>query len=291
MKPKQPKIWVVGEALIDLLPRDGGTVPVVGGGAANTAKALANLNLEVSWIGGISTDKYGDLIRDELKDVDLSLALQSGLPTALARVSLDESGSASYEFSLHGTATFEFNENWLPRQRPELIHVGTLATIIEPGAKALHEWISDLDIEVIFDPNVRPTVLPDRDEYREAFKKWAKISSVIKMSEEDFDYLSFEIDEILSFGPKLLVLTLGVSGISGYTKNAKVSVPSVAVDVVDTVGAGDTVGAIVAEGILRYGLNELIDLRLKEVLERAAKAAAITCSRAGAKPPLLSELI
>ena len=90
------QIWAAGEALIDLVPQGESRIPIVGGGAANTAKALANLEIEVSWIGGISSDKYGVLIKQELENVDLGLANFSRLPTALAQVSLDEKGSASY---------------------------------------------------------------------------------------------------------------------------------------------------------------------------------------------------
>ncbi len=140
MSARKSKVWVAGEALIDLLPRDGASVAVVGGGAANTAKALANLEIEVSWVGGISSDEYGNLIKQELESVDLSLANYSSLPTALAKVSLDRSGSASYEFLLDGTATFDFDLNWLPSGSPKILHIGTLATIVEPGASNLFAW-------------------------------------------------------------------------------------------------------------------------------------------------------
>ena len=109
------EVWVSGEALIDLVPRGEARVPIVGGGPANTAKALSNLGFRVSFIGGISSDDYGAMIREELDGVDLSLALKSNLPTALAKVSLNASGSASYEFSLEGTATLIFGANGYQR--------------------------------------------------------------------------------------------------------------------------------------------------------------------------------
>jgi fructokinase len=291
MSAKEPRVWVAGEALIDLLPRDGASVAVVGGGAANTAKALANLEIEVSWIGGISSDEYGKLIEQELESVNLSLANYSSLPTALAKVSLDRTGSASYEFLLDGTATFNFDLNWLPQGKPEILHIGTLATIVEPGASRLFDWAKGLKTKVVFDPNVRPSVLSDKSRYRMAFAKWAQISDVVKMSDEDLEWLGYSAaNQILELGPELLVVTHGASGMTGYTTSGSVSVPGVKVQVVDTVGAGDTVGAVLVEGLLNNGITSLVGEKLFEVLSRAAKAAAITCSRVGASPPKRAEL-
>jgi fructokinase len=291
MPARESKVWVAGEALIDLLPRAGESMAVVGGGAANTAKALANLEIEVSWIGGISSDEYGVLIKQELENVDLGLANFSNLPTALAKVSLDEKGSASYEFVLEGTATFSFDSSWLPAGNPAVLHIGTLATIVDPGASNLFAWAKGLNTKVVFDPNVRPSILPDKARYRDAFEKWARISDVVKMSDEDLEWLGYsDLNQILELGPELLVVTHGASGMTGYTNSGSVSVPGVKVKVVDTVGAGDTVGAVIVEGLVRNGITALVGDKLFEVLSRAAKAAAITCSRVGANPPTLAEL-
>ncbi|NDG10036.1 MAG: carbohydrate kinase, partial [Actinobacteria bacterium] len=250
-----------------------------------------NLGMEVSWIGGISSDKYGNLIEKELENVDLGLANFSNLPTALAKVSLDGNGSASYEFLLDGTATFDFDLNWLPQGKPEILHIGTLATIVEPGASNLFDWAKGLKTKVVFDPNVRPSVLSDKSRYRMAFENWAKISSIVKMSNEDFEWLGYStVNQILELGPELLVVTHGAEGMTGYTASGSVSVPGVNVQVVDTVGAGDTVGAVIVEGLLENGITSLVGEKLFEVLSRAAKAAAITCSRVGANPPKRAEL-
>ena len=284
-------IWVAGEALIDLVPVGDTRVPIVGGGPANTAKALARLGIGTLFIGGISSDEHGESIAKELDSVDLSKALRSDLPTALAIVTLNESGSASYEFKLEGTATFNFSREWLPQGEPDVLHVGTLATLIEPGASELFEWASRLNVPIVFDPNIRPSVLGDRVKYRSAVERWFAISDVIKMSDEDLKWLGYSgVEGLLDFGAKLVVVTRGSEGISGYTPTGEVSVPGVTVEVVDTVGAGDTVGAVIVEGIVRFGLGEMVNEKLFSVLSRAAKAASITCSRAGANPPTLEEL-
>ncbi len=285
------EIWVAGEALIDLVPQGISLTPVVGGGPANTAKALSRLGFTPSFIGGISSDQYGSMIEAEFAGVELKFALRSNLPTALAIVSLDESGSASYEFKLENTATFDFRKEWLPSGSPELLHIGTLATVIEPGCSALFEWASRLECLIVFDPNIRPSVMPDKVKYRVIFERWAEISDVVKMSSDELSWLGFtEVEHILDFGPKLVVVTHGADGISGHTTSGSVSVPGFKVEVIDTVGAGDTVGAVVVEGLINYGIDSLTGENLFEVLTRAAKAAAITCSRVGANPPTLAEL-
>jgi fructokinase len=292
-------IWVCGEALIDILP----TGPVVGGGPANTAKALARLGHDVHFIDGISSDAYGQSARAELlaDGVNLDLALASDKPTCTATVTLDAVGGASYEFLIDGTATFDFNSSWLPdpyRYQPQVLHIGTLVTVIEPGASALYDWamsVAEL-APIVFDPNIRPSVMPDRDLYEAAVEKWAALSAVIKVSDDDLAWLfpGQPIDDVanrwISEGVFLVFVTRGANGLVGYTAEGCVEVPGVKVDVVDTVGAGDTVGAIVVEAMLAHGLVELRGDLLRSVLTRAAAAAAITCSRKGAQPPYKHEL-
>ena len=292
-------IWVCGEVLIDILP----TGPVVGGGPANTAKALARLGHDVHFIDGISSDAYGQSARAEmLRDgVNLDLALASDKPTCTATVTLDAAGVASYEFLIDGTATFDFHSSWLPdpyRYQPQVLHIGTLVTVIEPGASALYDWAMQVAefAPIIFDPNIRPSVQPDRDLYEAAVEKWAALSAVIKVSDDDLTWLfpSQSIDEVanrwINDGVFLVVVTRGANGIVGFTEDGRVEVPGVKVDVVDTVGAGDTVGAIVVEAMIEHGLIELRGDMLHKVLSRAADAAAITCSRQGAQPPYKHEL-
>ena len=296
-------IWVCGEALIDLLPGTPNRLAIVGGGPANTAKALSRLGHNVQFIDGISTDKYGQSARAELirDGVGLDLALTSDLPTCTATVSLSDDGSATYEFLIDGTATFAFNNSWLPdpeRLKPEVLQIGTLVTIIEPGASVLYDWAVKVGefAPIVFDPNIRPSVMPDLVKYRDEVEKWIKISSVVKFSEDDIAALypnedPIEIAKIcLEKGVQLVVITRGANGLVGVTADGVVEVPGIKVSVVDTVGAGDTVGAIIVEAVVQRGVLNLTGSNLKEVLHRAAVAAAITCSRAGAQPPRAFEL-
>jgi fructokinase len=293
-------IWVCGEVLIDVLP----TGPVVGGGPANTAKALARLGHTVDFVGGISTDAYGQMARKELDrdGVGLGLSLESNKPTCTATVHLDAAGSATYTFVIDGTATFDFSPSWLPdpeKLKPSVLHIGTLATVVEPGEAVLFDWAvkSAEFAPIVFDPNVRASFLGDRERYCQAVEKWVGISSVVKLSDEDIAWLypDQSLDEVahrwLEGETSLVVVTRGAKGIIGYTQGASEEVEGVRVDVVDTVGAGDTVGAILVEGVVQHSVAGLVGHTLNTVLHKAAVAAGITVSRAGAQPPRLHELV
>ena len=297
------QVWVVGEVLIDLIPAGLDRKPIVGGGPANTAKALANLGIDTQFIDGVSTDDYGQMAKGELvaSDVRLDYVKYSDKPTCLAIVSLNDSGSASYKFVIENTATFDFTPDWLPNpqsERPSLLHVGTLATAIEPGATILFEWAQSVAkvAPIVFDPNIRPAVISKRDLYVKQVERWISISSAVKVSDEDIKWLypSLEINQVvnnwLAKGPSLIAVTYGDKGLIGYRVGEKVSVDAVKVAVADTVGAGDTVGAILVEAIVKDGLDTLCGVRLEMMLKRAAKAAAITVSRSGANPPTLKEI-
>jgi fructokinase len=169
------KVWVVGEALMDLIPlEDGKRVPLVGGGPANTAKAIARLGHETYFVGGISSDEYGHAIDRELTEsgVKLSLVNRSDLKTALAIATIDENGLAKYDFELEGSASFAFNQSWLPEISADVLHIGSVATLLEPGANELLRWLGRNLAPVLFDPNVRPSI---EEISRSIEKRWSAL--------------------------------------------------------------------------------------------------------------------
>ena len=297
------QVWVCGEVLIDLIPDGTERKAVVGGGPANTAKALSKLGITTQFIDGISTDKYGQMALSELeKDgVLLDFVKFSDKPTCLAIVSLNSKGGATYEFVIDDTATFDFSHSWLPDaadKKPLLLHIGTLVTAIEPAASVLFEWAKKVSLvaPIVFDPNIRPAVMSDRNEYVKQVERWVSISNAVKVSDDDICWLypGKDLDKItkrwLEMGPELIVVTFGDKGLAGYRENSKISVDAKKVVVADTVGAGDTVGAILVEAIIENGLDKLTNERLSLMLDRAARAAAITVSRSGALPPGRDEI-
>ena len=298
------QVWVCGEVVIDLIPDGTERRAVVGGGPANTAKALSKLGIATQFIDGISTDKYGQMALKQLhKDgVLLDFVKFSDKPTCLAIVSLNAKGGASYEFVIDDTATFDFSHSWLPDatvSKPALLHIGTLVTAIEPAASVLFEWSSKVAkvAPIVFDPNIRPAVMIDRAKYVKQVERWISISNAVKVSDDDIYWLypGQDLDKVakrwLGMGPELIVVTFGDKGLAGYRKDSKISVDAKKVVVADTVGAGDTVGAILVEAIIEDGLDKLVNERLTSMLDRAAKAAAITVSRTGALPPSSDEIL
>ena len=301
--------WVAGEVLVDLIPAEDGDESignqryrsVIGGGAANTAKALAKLGKRCEFIGGLSSDRFGHMAWMELErdGVGLDLSNESDLPTAKAIVELNPDGSARYSFEVEGSATFSFDESWLPQGVPDLLHLGTLASVVEPGRGALLKWARGMKEKgslILFDPNIRSAFLGDRSRYREIVEEWIALAEIVKASDEEIEWLYPESDQEsvaqrwMNLGVEIVVITRGARGLVALRKDESVGVAGVEVEVVDTVGAGDTVGAVLLEALFDLGLDQLRGENLTKVLRRAAHAAAITCSRQGAEPPTYLEL-
>ena len=297
------QVWVVGEVLIDLLPDGDKQKAVVGGGPANTAVALSKLGIKTQFINGISTDAYGSTCRQYLESagVLLDFVNYSSKPSCTAKVTLDKAGGASYQFLIDETSTFDYHLDQLPdaqKQAPSLLHIGTLVCAIEPCASTLHQWVTSFkqSVPIVYDPNIRPSVIADRNLYLKQVLRWVSLSSVVKLSLDDLNWLypGKSVDDVakefIGMGVKIVVVTLGDAGIVAITKDENVEVKAVKTKVVDTVGAGDTVGAILVEAIVKHGLEKLTGQLLTDTLNRAAAAAAITISRAGANPPTQAEL-
>ncbi|MGW0581906.1 PfkB family carbohydrate kinase, partial [Streptomyces sp. NPDC002920] len=180
------------------------------------------------------------------------------------------------------------------------VSFGTCSLVLEPGATAYEELLRAASAQGVFttlDPNIRPGLIPDADAYRARFKSWLPSVSLLKLSEEDAEWLGGTPQEWLSSGPSAVVITHGGAGLSVFTRNGAVyPVPREEVDVVDTIGAGDTVNAALLHGLAaRDALSPTAVKFLgadvwTRLLRFAARAAAITCSRAGAEPPYADEL-
>ncbi|MFF8658709.1 carbohydrate kinase family protein [Streptomyces huasconensis] len=304
-------IVVAGEALIDLVPQEvaGGAAaglpvlaPRLGGGPYNTAVALGRLGSPVAFCSRVSRDAFGEALLDGLRasDVDISYVERGPEPTTLAVASIGADGSAGYSFYVEGTADRLFSA---PEHLPEGVRAmsfGTCSLVLEPGASAYEELLRQAAARGVFtalDPNVRAMLIPDADAYRARFKSWLPSVSLLKLSREDADWLGGTPRDWLAAGPSAVVVTHGGDGLTLYTGDGtELRVPGEPVDVVDTIGAGDTVNAALLHGLAaRDALSAEALAALDEdgwtaVLRFAARAAAITCSRAGAEPPYAVEL-
>lgn len=298
-------IVVAGEALIDLVPEATGPLaalsPRLGGGPYNTAVALARLGSPVAFCSRVSTDAFGEALLDGLRTagVDVSCVQRGTEPTTLAVASVGRDGSAAYSFYVEGTADRFFTAPDALPEGTRAVSFGTCSLVLEPGATAYETLLtraSDQGVFTALDPNIRAGLIPDPDAYRARFRSWLPYTGLVKLSEEDADWLGGNPREWLAAGPAAVVLTRGGDGLTVLTRAAEFSVPGERVSVVDTIGAGDTVNAALLH---RLAAHDALDVDAagalgeeawRDILGYAARAAALTCSRAGAQPPLAAEV-
>jgi fructokinase len=308
-------VGVVGESIVDFIETAPGAFRAsLGGAPANTAVALARLGIPVSYLGRLSDDPLGVRLRDRLacSGVGLGGAVRSAEHSSLAVVALDANGSASYVFYLAGTADWQWSWGELPpaADAPRVLHIGSLAAAIEPGATVLARWFRAVRSHgrtlIAFDPNIRPGIGAPPDRERARLERLAGLAHLVKASDEDLAYCYPDWDigraahRLLGLGAELVVATRGADGASAFRSGGRIlDVPGVPVEVVDTVGAGDAFGAGllaalgdagVFEGQPAGSLERLGDDLLDASLRKAALVAALTCARPGADPPARAEL-
>ena len=306
-------ILVCGEALVDLVPVHEGPLlsPKLGGGPFNVAIALGRLGEKVSFLSRVSTDPFGEQILQSLRDasVDVSLVQRGAEPTTLAMTNLADDGSAQYSFYADGTADRLVQD---PGDLPDEITTlsfGTLSLLYEPGASMYAELLHRAHAAgklTMLDPNIRPAAIDSTsgditaDGFRRRFLTWLPAVDILKVSEDDSHWLGLgsdgsTVDDWIAAGVTAVVMTRGGDGISVFTASGEIGVEGVQVDVVDTIGAGDTVhGALLAflekENIVTSSaLSDMGKRDWELALGFAARAAAITVSRPGADPPWASE--
>jgi fructokinase len=300
-------ILVGGEALYDLVYDGHEDLQGHPGGAAfNTSRTIGRLGQPVAYLGRLSTDRFGTTLERMLAadGVRLDAVVRTDEPTTLALAELDETGSARYRFYERATSAPGLTPEVALAALPPavgILHVGTLGLTLEPMATALEAVVEELGGEalVMVDPNVRPWVIGDADTYRRRLRRVIGRSDVVKVSEEDIAWLEPQRSAtaaarmLLQAGPRVVLLTRGGDGVQVVTGAGDVPVAAPAIEVVDTIGAGDAFGG----GFLAWwrsqglGREQLGDQdAVVEAARFGALVAARTCERAGASPPYLSEL-
>jgi fructokinase len=304
-------IVVAGEALVDLAPRGEHLLPLPGGSPYNVAVGLARLDADVRYLGGLSSDGFGQMMADRLRaeGADLTLALWTDAPTTLAVVHLDDDGRASYGFYLDGTSASSLEEHELPSlPAGAALHVslGAIGLEHEPAGRTLATLMANESRHrfVSFDPNIRPSaILGDTDDYAALMDTVVADLTLVKVSDEDLQLLHPDQDPIevarswATSGPALVVVTRGPHGaVAVAAEDAPIEVPGEAVEVVDTVGAGDAFTSGLLAWLGRHdalsdaGLRALDAAQIEAALSYARHVAAITCTRAGSDPPRAAEL-
>ncbi|MEQ8967360.1 MAG: carbohydrate kinase [Azospirillaceae bacterium] len=298
-----------GEALIDFVPMAGGAGesgyrPLVGGSPLNVAVAVARLDRSAGFLARLSTDLFGDMIVDHMaaNGVDTRHVRRADQPTTLAFVSLAEGEEPQYAFFAENSADRNLAPGDIAADLGDdvtCLHFGSFSLAIEPSGSTLGGLMaSEHGRRVIaLDPNIRPTLIPDKAAFTRRLEGWLPLVDIVKVSRADLDWLYPGEDwraiaaRWREAGPALVVVTLGADGAHALGGFGETAVAGRPVEVVDTVGAGDTFHAGLLAALDEAGL--LTPARLHETTAEAAAAAldwgvrasALTCARAGADPP------
>jgi len=301
-------VAVIGEALLDVVETgdDEPRLARPGGSPYNVALGLARLECPARFVGRLSGDPLGVILRNHAlrSAVDLSLCVDAHEPTTVALVELDDAGGAQYRFGIDGTADFRWTAAELARVPTDVgaVHFGSLASWTPPGDAAIAARVGELraaGVAVTYDPNVRPHLQPDGAAAREQVEGVLPLVDLVKTSEEDLAHLhpgraaEDVAREWLGLGPCAVVVTRGEAGSVAVTPEGTFARAPRPVEVVDTIGAGDAFMSGLLDALHRSGRLSragLAGMDWTEVLDAAGLVAALTCGRAGANPPRRAEL-
>jgi fructokinase len=281
---------------------------VVGGSCLNVAVGLARLDVPTGFVGGIANDLFGRMIAQHAlaSNVDLGFATRSDRQTTLAFVRII-AGESQYAFYDAQTASREwtYQRGSIPFSTIEAVHVGSTTLVNETGAAETAALIADARpvSTVSFDPNCRPNLVRDKAAYLERMQAFAASADIVRMSDVDFTYLhgseayASRAEALFAQGARLFVVTRGTDGAEAWHRKAgyiKAEAPKI--DVVDTIGAGDSFQAALLAALHRQGrlakgtIEDIAADELRRALTFACRCAALTCTRMGADPPRSGEV-
>jgi fructokinase len=312
------KIAILGEALIDF--KSMGALAFqgfIGGSSLNVATATSRLGQATTFLTQISSDLFGASLREHMtkNGIDTSHVLESDAHSTLAFVEERETptGERQAHFSFMNSRAADTMYD--PQPRPILptnvkfMQFGSISLLTDPTSSSITEIIGkhrsslNHNVTVVFDPNCRPALTPDLEGYKRKLRNWLRLANVVKVSDQDLGWLEPDkaLDEVaaewIAQGPSVVIITRGEHGSSLYRAgHERLQVPTPKVSVIDTVGAGDTYTAGLMVSLLEHGheraeqLATHSDQTWLEVMQFAAQAAAINCTRAGANPPTRAEV-
>ena len=299
------KVVCIGESLIDF--KDTGHLNFqgfVGGSPLNVAVATSRLGGSVAFASKVSTDMFGEAIINFMinNEIDTRFVERGDEPTTLAFVS-EQDGDAHFKFLGKGTADTCYDPNPLPKfpGTVRFIQYGSISLLSEPMASSVQRLltINKGQAMTVFDPNIRPALITDRQAYMQQLEVWLSLASLVKVSTQDLNWLYPDENPLaaaktwLAHGPVAIITTHGPKGATllrtGYES---IGIAAPEIEVVDTIGAGDTFTAALMVALLEVGLplKELPKEIWLSSLRFAIAAAALNCTRAGANPPNSDEV-
>ena len=308
-------ILVGGENLMDMIQVDNRNEnalfeAVPGGSPYNLAMAAGRQGVQVGYVTPISEDSNGDQLTANLLSSNVRLlGPRVSAPTSLAMVNI-EGGTPSYAFYREGTAERLVTLDKLIQNltgEVAIFHIGSLALTGGSDASVWEEFVGkamDKGVKVSLDPNVRPSLIAEPEVYRQRIKRLMTKVDILKLSDEDLLWLfNDSVDESSALlelraivNADILIVTKGSQGSAIFHGKKWHELMSHPVEKLsDTVGAGDTfMASVLAWVIKNEKLNELALLELnekKDLLNYAAKAAALNCEKQGCNPPWENELL
>lgn len=305
----EPHILAIGEALIDIVtpishPEDAREIP--GGSPANVAMTLGRLGRPSVLSTWFANDPRGKVIEEHFTASHVVITPESrgAHHTTTALASIDDKGAATYtfDFDWNPTSPIPVSDQAL------VVHAGSISAAVQPGADTVYEALKAARPHALitFDPNARPAIMGSPEKAMPLVEKFVAVSDVIKVSDEDLEWLTNgeDLDHVvarwLDLGPLLIIVTRGKKGGLAVSKSGvRVEATPGDVKVVDTVGAGDSfMGGILdamwglqlcgAEG--RATLETINADQVQTILDRASRISDVTVSRAGANPPWSYEI-
>lgn len=298
---------VIGEALVDLVRRaDGSEEAYPGGSPANVALGLGRLGRPVELLTWIALDEYGRMIREHLEasNVTLVRGSESAIHTPVATALIDASGAAQYDFDL----AWGISPGAAPTRKPLVVHTGSIGAVLAPGANDVRRLIErhSETATITYDPNVRPALMGNPITASKQIERVVGLSDIVKVSDEDLEWLyptsapNATARRWLAAGASIVVVTRGALGATAFLGDGrKLDVTAPRVEVVDTVGAGDSFMAGLIDGLWSQGymgaanrlmLPEVTTDVMTYVLNRCVAISGMTVARMGANPPTKQEL-
>lgn len=294
------RIWMTGDAVVDLIPDDETHyLKCPGGAPANVAVAVSRLGADSAFFGRVGQDPLGRFMKQVLRDegVDVTyMVLDAEHRTSTVIVDLDDHGERSFTFMVKPSANQFLQPSDIPAFAPgDWLHVCSIALANEPSRASTFtamEAIKTIGGFVSFDPNLREEVWQKPEELRDTVLKAVAVADVVKFSDDEIIFLSqqTDLDSAIqwlkqSFNLPMIVITQGKKGALVIRDNQEALITGKPVSPVDTTGAGDAfVGGMLA------GLAENPDWKTQEdisaIIQQANACGALATTAKGAMTAL-----